>query len=166
MPQVGDRVIPRRSERVYEIFHVPPNQSSAPPHKHRRPLRPGPLAPPSVVEASGTLARNMLPDSMSQAPAGRSSLTRRSWRVRLTPSTRPLAWLELAQMISMFNSANARPNCFIPEPPLASGLFTRKTAWAVRSESSSSTSRQSVVRGEGGKIAIPNTSSTPNAFIG
>jgi hypothetical protein len=37
MPQVGDRVIPRRSERVYEIFHVPSNQSSAPPHKHRHP---------------------------------------------------------------------------------------------------------------------------------
>jgi hypothetical protein len=45
----------------------------------------------------------------------------------VTRSTRPLARLEFAQMISMFSSANARPNCVIPEPPLASGLFTRKT---------------------------------------
>jgi hypothetical protein len=25
MPQVGDKVIPQRSETVYEIFHVHPN---------------------------------------------------------------------------------------------------------------------------------------------
>ena len=47
-------------------------------------------------------------------------------RVRFTRSTRPLAWLELAQMISMFNSASARPNCVMPEPPCASRLI-RKT---------------------------------------
>jgi hypothetical protein len=45
----------------------------------------------------------------------------------LTRSTRRLAWLELAQMISMFSSANARPTCRHTEPPLASALFTRRT---------------------------------------
>ena len=40
---------------------------------------------------------------------------------------RELVLLELAHMISMFSSASARPNCVIPEPPLASGLLTRKT---------------------------------------
>ena len=29
-------------------------------------------------------------------------------------ATRPLAWLELAQMISIFSSASARPNCVMP----------------------------------------------------
>lgn len=29
----------------------------------------------------------------------------------------------------MFSSARARPNCVMPEPPFASGLFTRKTVF-------------------------------------
>ena len=62
--------------------------------------------------------RNALPASMSLIPAMRSSLTRRSCKVRLTRSTRPLAWLELAHRISMFSSANARPNWVMPWPPL------------------------------------------------
>jgi len=71
--------------------------------------------------------RKTLPSSMLQTPTSRSSLTSRSCRVRFTLYTRPFAWLEFAQMISMFSSASARPNCVIPEPPFASGLFTRKT---------------------------------------
>jgi len=30
-----------------------------------------------------------------------------------------LAWLELAQMMSMFRACNARPNWVIPSPPNA-----------------------------------------------
>ena len=35
--------------------------------------------------------------------------------------TRPLAWLELAQMMSMFNACSARPNWVMPSPPSAPG---------------------------------------------
>jgi hypothetical protein len=37
-----------------------------------------------------------------------------------------LAWLELAQMISMLSSASARPNWVMPSPLAASALLTRK----------------------------------------
>jgi hypothetical protein len=35
--------------------------------------------------------------------------------------TRPLAWLELAQMMSMFSPCSARPNWVMPSPPGAPG---------------------------------------------
>lgn len=44
----------------------------------------------------------------------------RSSKVPNERSTRPLACGELAQMISMFSSLRARPNCVIP--PVAFGL--------------------------------------------
>jgi len=55
-------------------------------------------------------ARNALPAAMSETPASGSSLAKRSCSVRLTRSTRPLAWLEFAQRISMLSSHSARPN--------------------------------------------------------
>ncbi len=47
-------------------------------------------------------------------PSHAKFLHRRSWSVRFARSTRPLAWLEFAHRISMFNSASARPNCVMP----------------------------------------------------
>jgi len=55
--------------------------------------------------------------------ARRNSFTSRSCSVRLARSTRPLAWLELAQRITL---QSARPNCVMPDPPFASGLFTER----------------------------------------
>ena len=40
---------------------------------------------------------------------------------------RLLAWLELAQMMSMFRACSARPNWVIPSPPMAPVWLTRKT---------------------------------------
>src|SRR4051794_6021693 len=51
--------------------------------------------------------RKALAVAMSLILAMRSSLTRRSCKVRLTRSTRPFAWLELAHRISMLSSAKA-----------------------------------------------------------
>ena len=42
--------------------------------------------------------------------ASRNSFTRRSCSVEWARSTRPFAWLVLAQRISMFSSDKARPN--------------------------------------------------------
>src|SRR5579859_971135 len=61
-------------------------------------------------------------------PARRSSFTRRSCKVLFARSTRPLAWLELAQMISMLSAFRARPNWVMPSPCRPLGLLTRKTA--------------------------------------
>jgi hypothetical protein len=52
---------------------------------------------------------------------------KRSCNAQFACSTRPFAWLEFAHRISMLSSARARPNCLMPEPPFASGLFIRKT---------------------------------------
>jgi hypothetical protein len=41
-------------------------------------------------------------------------------------STRPFAWLVLAQRISMLSSDNARPNWVIPLPLAALSFDTRK----------------------------------------
>ena len=53
---------------------------------------------------------------MSLIPHNRSSFTGRSCSVKLDRSTRPFACGELAQMISMFSSVMARPNCDRPLP--------------------------------------------------
>src|SRR6516165_10138332 len=48
------------------------------------------------------------PSARVLAPASRNSFTRRSCNVLCARSTRPLAWLELAQIISMFSACGAR----------------------------------------------------------
>src|SRR5437762_6714867 len=66
--------------------------------------------------------RRALPPARVAAPARRNSFTRRSCNVLLARSTRPpvqargrlLAWLELAQMMSMFSACSARPNWVMP----------------------------------------------------
>src|ERR1700726_1394639 len=63
----------------------------------------------------------------SAAPASRNSLTSRSCKVLCARSTRPLAGLELAQMMSMLSVCNARPNWVMPSPPSAPGWLTRNT---------------------------------------
>ena len=68
----------------------------------------------------------LISDETMALPVIRSSLTSRSCNVRLARSTRPLAWEELAQMISMFSSARARPNWVIPVM-CSLGLGTRNT---------------------------------------
>src|SRR5450759_1374606 len=55
------------------------------------------------------------------------SLTSRSCKVLCARSTRPFAWLELAQMMSMLSASRARPNWVIPSPPIAPSWLTRKT---------------------------------------
>ncbi len=50
---------------------------------------------------------------IEQMPSKRISLIRRSCRVLLARSTRPLACGELAKIISMFNSLRILPNCVI-----------------------------------------------------
>src|SRR5882762_4342296 len=62
-----------------------------------------------------------LPCAKLAAPASRNSLTSRSCRVLCARSTRPLAGLELAQMMSMLSACKARPNWVIPSPPSAPG---------------------------------------------
>jgi hypothetical protein len=54
--------------------------------------------------------RRALPSARVTAPASRNSLTSRSCKVLCARSTRPLAWLELAQMMSMLKACSARPN--------------------------------------------------------
>src|SRR5215468_7900373 len=70
--------------------------------------------------------RRALPSARVAAPASRNSLTRRSCNVLLARSTRPLAGLELAQMMSMLSACRARPNWVIPSPA--------KGAWMVDPE--------------------------------
>src|SRR5882724_7492876 len=71
-----------------------------------------------------------LPCAKLAAPASRNSLTSRSCRVLCARSTRPLAGLELAQMMSMLSACKARPNWVIPSPPSAPGWLIRKTRLA------------------------------------
>src|SRR5271166_3180574 len=75
-----------------------------------------------------------LPSAKVAAPASRNSLTRRSCNVLFARSTRPLAGLELAQMMSMFSACNARPNWVMPSPPSAPGWLTRNTPCLVAVE--------------------------------
>src|SRR5215469_1625893 len=69
--------------------------------------------------------RRALPSARVRTPASRNSLTRRSCKVLCARSTRPLAGLELAQMMSMFSACRARPNWVLPSPPSAPGWLTR-----------------------------------------
>src|SRR5436190_10095330 len=78
--------------------------------------------------------RNAFAAAIDAMPASRSSLTRRSCSVPKARSTRPLAWLELAQMMSMFSACSARPNWVMPSPPSAPGWLTRKTPCFVAVE--------------------------------
>src|SRR5271170_3847200 len=75
-----------------------------------------------------------LPSARVRAPASRNSLTSRSCRVLCARSTRPLAELELAQMMSMFNACNARPNWVIPSPPSAPRMVDAEDAMLVAVE--------------------------------
>src|ERR1700733_7878106 len=61
-------------------------------------------------------------------PARRSSFTIRSCNVPKARSIRPFACGLLAQMMSMFRSISARPNCVRRSPATASLAFTRKNA--------------------------------------
>src|SRR3954469_8813540 len=63
--------------------------------------------------------RGELPSARLDAPASRSSFTKRSCNVLCARSTRPFAWLELAQMMSMLSTSSARPNWVMPSPPIA-----------------------------------------------
>src|SRR5215204_3059231 len=78
--------------------------------------------------------RRAFPSARLDAPASRSSLTRRSCNVLCARSTRPFAWLELAQIISMLSASSARPNWVMPSPPIAPSWLTRKTAVLVAVE--------------------------------
>src|SRR5689334_8169176 len=73
------------------------------------------------------VGRRALPSDRVAAPASRNSLTNRSCSVLCARSTRPLAGLELAQMMSMLSACKARPNWVIPSPPSAPGWLSRKT---------------------------------------
>ncbi len=57
-------------------------------------------------------------------PGSLSSLASRSCSVWFARSTRPLAWLVLAQNASILRSYSARPNCVTPLPAVSERCFT------------------------------------------
>ena len=67
-------------------------------------------------------------DGRSQAPARRSSETRRSWSVPQARSIRPLAWAEPARMVAIPSSARARPTWVASSRPGPSSPVGAKTA--------------------------------------
>ncbi|CAB3744092.1 hypothetical protein LMG24238_07209 [Paraburkholderia sediminicola] len=64
-------------------------------------------------------------------PRSRSSFTRRSCNVRWARSTRPLAGLLFAQIVSMFSSYIARPNCVTLLPVLLAAVFRNTLALSL-----------------------------------
>jgi len=78
----------------------------------------GALAKRALYSAMNA-GRRAFPSARSDAPASRGSLTSRSCKVLCARSTRPFAWLELAQMMSMLSASSARPNWVMPSPPVA-----------------------------------------------
>src|SRR5215467_1287497 len=70
--------------------------------------------------------RRALPSARIAAPASRNSLTKRSCNVLLARSTRPLAGLELAQMMSMLSACRA--------PAKLGHPVTAKRTWMVDPE--------------------------------
>src|SRR4029077_2605491 len=115
-------------ERVRSSFQANASSRSSPARNGRCKslLLAGGLAKRQLSSAM-TPGSRALPCARVAAPASRNSLTNRSCRVLCSRSTRPLAGLELAQMMSMLSACKARPNWVIPSPPSAPGWLTRKT---------------------------------------
>src|SRR6516225_7695333 len=72
--------------------------------------------------------KRAFPSARVRAPASRSSLTSRSCKVLCARSTRPFAWLELAQMMSMFRACSQRA---APSPGGGAGQVWVNTASKV-----------------------------------
>ena len=69
----------------------------------------------------------VLPSARVRTPASRSSLTNRSWNVLCARETRPLAWLESAQMMSMVQSMQSAPKLGHPVAADRAGLVVPNT---------------------------------------
>jgi len=104
--------------------------------------------------------QNALPDSHRRDSARSKLLTSLPATSDSHASTRPFAWLEFAQMMSMLSSCSARPNASLPSPPTAPVCYSeRRNACPNEKRPACRNAANMCAREENNRTSIPTRQS-------